>query len=146
MSPAARVRRDFRLGRPPGKVQEVLPLHPRVVWERAFGLLEGFRTNMQIVTQQPRGDVNAAIVFIEESDPDKPRFLLMDEGETHIRDRLSKPDVIALGLIFRQFDAKEKKQITFPYQLTGLNERGIAVLRRAVELQDKMSKLTKDVN
>ena len=53
-------------------------MHPKVVWNRAMNSLLSFRTNMSLAKLQP-GDVTAAIVFIEEADPDKPRFLLLEE-------------------------------------------------------------------
>jgi len=144
MSTAARVRRQFRLGRNP-KPGESLPLHPRVVWERAYTALERFRTMMSLEKLSPK-HVDAAIVFIEESNPDQPHFVLLSEGEDRVREELSSPDVIALGMLFRQFDAEKKQQSTFPYLFVGLNERGMAVLKKAAEIQCKYAALTKDVN
>jgi hypothetical protein len=138
MSVAARVRRQFRQGRPP-KVGESLPLHPRVVWDRAFTALSRFRTLLSIEKLEPM-HVSAAIVFIQESAPDQPHLLLLEidgsveECKSKVLEQLGRPDAIAIGMIFRQFDAdaKEKKQTTFPYQFVGLNERGIDVLKKAV--------------
>jgi hypothetical protein len=151
MSQAAKVRRDFRLGRPP-KPGESLPLHPRVVWNRATESLASFRTLMALEKLSPR-DVTAAIVYLEEADPSVPHFLLLEEAgksedqiKASIFETLSRPDVLALGMLFRQFDADKKQQITFPYQFTGLSEGGVAMLRRAAELQEKMSGLAKDVS
>jgi hypothetical protein len=151
MSPAAQVRRQFRLGRPM-KPGESLPLHATVVWKRAYDALSRFRVLMALEKLEQK-DVTAAIVFIEQADPDQPHMLLMEEnGKTdeeckqEVFAQLGRPDVIALGMIFRQFDAKEKKQTTFPYQFTGLNERGIAVLKKAVEMQERYTALTKNLN
>lgn len=151
MSPAAQVRRDFRLGRPP-KPGESLPLHRTVVWQRASDALASFRTRMRGAKLDPR-HVTAAIVFIESANPDQPHFLLLDEeGKTPEQSRevafkeLGRDDVIALGMIFRQFDDRSKQQSTFPYQFTGLTERGIAVLRKAADIQDKATALTKTPN
>jgi hypothetical protein len=101
----------------------------------------------------PQSDVTAAIVYLEEADPSWPHFLLLEEdgkSEEEIKalifERLSRPDVLALGMLFRQWDAEKQQQITFPYQFTGLSEGGVAMLRRAAELQEKGSRLTKDVN
>jgi hypothetical protein len=151
MSPAAQVRREFRLGRPP-KPGESLPLHPKVVWERAYTALSRFRLLMTIEKLEPT-HVTAAIVFIELADPGQPRVLLLEEeGKSEeeckqaLFDQLGRHDVIALGMIFRQFDAKEKKQATFPYQFTGLSQRGISVLRKAAEIQERYTALIKNMN
>ena len=144
MTTAARVRRDFRLGRPP-KQGESLPLHPRVVWERAYAALEKFRTLMSLEKLSPK-NVDAAIVFIEESNPDQPRFLLMSEGEARIKEQLSRLDVIALGMLMQQFDAEKKQRAIFPYLFVGLNEHGMAVLKKAAEIQFQAGALTKDAN
>ena len=151
MSPAAQVRRDFRLGRPL-KEGEAQPLHPLVVWKRAMEALLRFRVNMTLAKLDP-SHVTAVIVYIEEADQDKPNFLMLEEPGRSIEDcqkavfeQLSRPDVIALGMLFRQWDEQKKQQITFPYQFMGLNDRGIAVLRRAAELQDKYGALTRDAN
>lgn len=150
MSAAARVRRDFRLGRPPKG--ESLPLHPRVVRDRAYAALSRLRTLMSIEKLEPT-DVTAAIVYIDEANPDQHHVLLMEvEGKTDeeckqaVFETLGRPDVIALGMIFRQFDAKEKKQTTFPHLLAGLNERGVAVLKKAVEAQERLTSWAKNVN
>jgi hypothetical protein len=151
MSPAAQVRRDFRLGRPP-KPGEALPLHRTVVWQRATDALINFRTRMSAAKLDP-SHVTAAIVYIESANPDKPHFLLLEEqGKTPEQSRaeafeqLGRDDVIALGMLFRQFDAQSKQQATFPYQFTGLNERGIAVLRSGAAIQDRFTALTKTPN
>jgi len=144
MTPAARVRREFRLGRPP-KPGESLPLHPRVVWDRAYTALERFRLLMSIEKLSPE-HVDAAIVYIEETNPEQPISLLMREGEARVKEVLSRPDVIALGMLFTQFDEKKKQQAIFPYLFVGLNERGVAVLRKAAELQNKGIGITKIAN
>jgi hypothetical protein len=151
MSTAARVRRDFRLGRHP-KQGESLPLHPRVVWERAYVALSRFRTLMSIEKLDPK-HVTAAIVFIEEADPDQPRVLLLEEeGKSEeeckqaVFEQLGRHDVQALGMLFRQFDAEKKQQSTFPHLFVGLNARGMAVLKKAALMQEKGAALLKSVN
>lgn len=144
MTTAARVRREFRLGRNP-KPGESLPLHPRVVWERAYVAQERFRTLMSLEKLNPK-HVEAAIVFIEESNPDQPRFVLLSEGEDRVKEELSRPDVIALGMLFQQFDTEKKQRAIFPYLFVGLNERGMAVLKKAAAIQYNYGTLTKDVN
>jgi hypothetical protein len=111
-----------------------------------------FRAKMAVAGLQS-SDVTAAIVFIEEADPDKPRLLLLEENgksteecEKSVFEQLSRPDVIALGMVFQQFDEREKKLTTFPYQFMGLNKRGIAVLRKAVEHLDSTVARAKNVN
>lgn len=153
MTRAAQVRRDFRLGRNPKTVEDMLPIHPTVVWKRATEALSSFRARMTVPKLDPN-DVTAVIVFIELADPDQPHFLLLEEEigtpcercKQEVFKQLSRGDVIALGMIFRQFDEDSKEQSTFPYVFTGLNGRGIAVLEKAVELQKKSAVLTKDVN
>jgi hypothetical protein len=151
MTVAAQVRRDFRLGRNP-KPGESLPLHPRVVWNRAMEALLSFRTLMTVEKLKP-ADVTAAIVYITEEDPNTPRFLLLEqpgkseeEIKTSVFERLGRPDALAIGMLFRQWDAEKNQQTTFPYQFTGLSVGAIAILRKAAEVQGKMSALTKDVN
>ena len=151
MSPAARVRREFRLGRPPKKVEDVLPLHPVVVWNKAADALSDFRARMATAKLDP-DHVEAAIVFIEMADQDAPKLLALEQetGEPSEKCRqatfkqLSRSDVIALGMIFRQFDKKRKSATVFPYQFMGLNDRGLAVMRRAAtETHEKSARLTK---
>jgi hypothetical protein len=143
MSPAAQVRRDFRLGRPP-KPGDGSPLHRTVVWQKATGALSNLRARMSAAKLNPN-DVTAAIVFIEGANPDRPNVLLMDDQKAAF-EQLGRDDVIALGMIFSQFDEQTKQQAIFPYQFMGLNERGIKVLRAAATLQDLAIKLTKNVN
>jgi hypothetical protein len=151
MSPAAQVRRDFRLGRPP-KPGETLPLHRMVVWHRASEALSNFRARMAAAKLNPK-DVEALIVYIENTEPDTPRVLLLEEegktpGQCQMAafKELGRDDVIAIGMLFRQFDTLSKQQFTFPYQFVGLNERGVAVLKKAAMMQVGASKLLKDVN
>src|ERR1700712_3081881 len=79
MSPAAKVRRDFRLGRPP-KAGESLPLHRMVVWQRATDALSNLRARMTAAGLNPE-HITAAIVYIEAVNPDLPRVLLMQDQE-----------------------------------------------------------------
>jgi len=155
MTPAAQVRRDFRLGRPP-KAGDALPMHRTVVWQKAMDALAAFRARMTAAKLNPN-HATAAIVFIELADPDRPHMLLLEEEigkpsencRQKAFEQLGRDDVIALGMVFRQFDAEKGKEgefTRFPYQFTGLNERGIAVLRKAVELWHEAGKLTKAVN
>ena len=151
MSPAARARRDFRLGRPP-KPGETLPLHRTVVWKRAGEALLRFRALMALEKLQEK-HVIGAIVYIESADENKPHILLLEDAGKTSEDcrqaafeQLGRDDVIAIGMIFSQFDEREKKQVTFPYQFTGLSPQGIAVLRRAVENYNGLTARTKVVN
>jgi len=151
MSPAAQVRRDFRLGRPP-KAGQLVPLHRSVVWQKATKALADFRGRMAAASLNPK-HVDAAIVFIELAAPDSPRVLLLEtEGQTPEESRaaafevLGRDDVIALGMIFRQFDEQSQQQSTFPYQFMGLNERGVGVLKAAATLQVAVGELRKDTN
>lgn len=125
MSPAAQVRRDFQLGRPP---KDALPLHPITATDRAESLLADFRTRMQKAKLKPE-HAQGVIVGIRLSDPDKPVLIKIDHDEAIAK--LSKPDIIALGCVFHQFDEREHKAVTFFKQFTGLNERGLNVLKLA---------------
>ena len=133
MSPAARVRRQFRLGRPP---KSTLPLHPTVAWQKADSLLSDFRQMMKAEKLQP-DDVDAQIIGVRESDPDKPVFIEM-ERETALK-ALSAPDIIAIGCIFRQHDAQTKQDVDFFVQFTGLSERGLNVLKQASTMQHEIT-------
>jgi hypothetical protein len=151
MSAAAQVRRDFRLGRPP-KPGETLPLHRMVVWQRAAEALANFRTRMAAAELNPN-DAGAVIVYVETSNPDLPHFLELEcPGKTPEESKLAafevlgRDDVIALGMLFGQFDEQAKKQAIFPYQFVGLNERGLSVLRSAGLLQHAAIALTKTKN
>jgi hypothetical protein len=105
------------------------------------------------VENLPPADVTAAIVYLEEADPNIPHFLLREEAgrsEDEIKaavfEKLSRPDVLALGMLFRQWDAEKSQQSTFPHQFTGLSEGGVAMLRKAAEIQARGAALTKNVN
>lgn len=136
MSPAARVRQQFRVGRP---AKGTLPLHPVVVWQRATEQLAHLK-QMMVDAGLKASDVDGQIVAIHGADEHTPRFIgLTDEKEA--LKLLSRMDVIALGMVFRQHDSELKKDITFSWNLAGLTENGMAVMKRAVE-----AKLTKSWN
>lgn len=148
MSPAAQVRRNFRLGRPP-KAGESLPLHRTVVWQRATDALEKLRGEMRAAKLDAK-HVTAAIVYIESTDPTAPHVIpLGEEGKSldDIRpvafETLGRDDVLAIGMVFAQYDEQAKKQAIFPYQFTGLSPDGIAVLRKAATDQDEAMALLK---
>src|ERR1700690_3400108 len=110
LSPAAQIRREFRLGRPP-KPGDALPLHRTVAWSKATEALSSFRERMTAVGLEPN-HVEAGIVFIELTNPDLPQFLPMEgndkddeEWKRAAFEQLGRDDVIALGMVFRQFDA-----------------------------------------
>jgi hypothetical protein len=143
MTPAARVRREFRLGRPPKAATSLEPLHPLVVWNRATEALTSFRGRMKAAKLNPN-HVDAVIVFIEAANPDTPRFLELEQKQ--VLKQLGRADVIALGMLFKQFDAIKKQQAIFPHLFMGLNERGMAVLKKAAEIQNTGTRLTKTQN
>ncbi|HEY2363486.1 MAG TPA: hypothetical protein VGK36_20360 [Candidatus Angelobacter sp.] len=152
MSPAAQVRRDFRLGRPPRAVDNPEPLHPAVVWRRAQEALADFRGRMSAASLNPR-HAAAVIVFIEKADSEKPCFTFLEEkGKTSeemqkaVFETLSRADVIALGMIFVQLDEQTQQKAIFPYLFFGLNERGMAVLKRAAELEYVVGESLNNVN
>lgn len=125
MSPAAQVRRDFQLGRPP---KNELPLHPITAAQKAESLIADFRARMEKAKLKPE-HAQGLIVAIRTADPDKPILIKIDHNEAIAK--LSKPDTIALGCVFHQFDERDGKAVTFFKQFTGLNERGLNVLKLA---------------
>jgi hypothetical protein len=136
MTPAARVRREFRLGRPP---KGMLPLHPTVAWQKAESLLTDFRQKMKAAALLPE-HVDAQIIGVRDPNPDEPVFLAGDRDAA--LKTLSTPDIIAIGCIFRQYDARSKQDVFFFVQFTGLSERGLNVLKKACTmLQDAAKKL-----
>ncbi|WP_334266861.1 hypothetical protein [Edaphobacter sp. HDX4] len=95
-------------------------------------------------------DVTAAIVYVESADPEVPHFILLDEEGKSLEDIravafeiLGRDDVVAIGMVFKQYDAQASKQAIFPYQFTGLSPNGIAVLRKAATIQDEATAILK---
>ena len=157
MSPAAKVRRDFRLGRPPRPApldEEGHPeqLHPKVAWTRANEALSDFRRRMDAAKLNPQ-HAAAAIVYVIQADPDSPRLLPLEEtGKTPEElqlaafDTLGRPDVIALGVLFAQFDERTRKKAIFPYLFFGLGERGMAGLKKAASIEFEMTEMLKNAS
>jgi hypothetical protein len=146
MSAAARVRREFRLGRPPKTVPEgmpPMPLHPQVAADKAVRLLADLRERMHAAGLK-REEVDGVIVGIRAANPDEPVFIPIDRAKAI--ETLSAPDIIALGCVFRQHDGD--KDFDFPVQFAGLNARGVGVLRRAVEIKhaERMGLIRTGVN
>jgi len=114
--------------------------------------LAKFRVLMALERLEPE-HVTAAIVYLEEANPTDPLFLLLeetgkseDEIKAEVFEALSRADVLALGMIFRQYDPEKGKQFTFPYQFTGLSPQAIQIMREAVRIQETKTHLTKVVN
>jgi hypothetical protein len=128
MSPAARVRREFRTGRPP---KGTLPLHPVVVWDRATEMIADFRRKMEAAGLDPN-DVGGQIIGVGVDDV--PIFIGLDERDKCIK-ILSRPDVIAIGMVFLQRDREKGQDVSFSWALAGLSESASQVLKRAVESQ-----------
>jgi hypothetical protein len=155
ISPAAQVRREFRLGRPPRTLAEheqLEPLHPTVVWRRANEAVSSFRARMTAAKLNPR-HVAAAIVYVEQAQSDQPRFLPLEEKGKSPEDvqstafeALSRSDVIALGMIFVQLDEQIQKKITFPHLFFPLNKRGMDVLKKAAALEFDVLERLKTAN
>lgn len=155
MSAAARVRRDFRLGRPPkplGENEEPEQLRADATWRRASEAVAAFRARMTAAKLNPQ-HVAAAIIFVERTNPEQPHFLFLEEKgkapeeiQSAAFDVLSRSDVIALGMIFEQFDERTKQRAIFPYLFFGLNKRGMDVLKRAADLGLAAGELLKIVN
>lgn len=155
MTPAARVRREFRLGRPPRTLadhEQMEPLHPTVVWRRANEAISSFRERMVGAKLNPR-HVEGAIIFVEQSAPEEPRFLALEErgktpGQMEVAafEVLSRPDVLALGMICAQHDDGAKQRAIFPYLFFSLNKRGMDVLKKAAAMQYAVVEMLKDAN
>lgn len=114
-------------------------LRPAVLWQRAVDALASLRARMQAAELRPE-HVEAAIVYVQRADPDQPhRFLLEEPGKAQegIRESakalFASEDVIPLGMIFLQYDEQTGQRAIFPYLFFGLNQRGMAVLRKAAE-------------
>ena len=151
MTPAAQVRRDFRLGRPQ-KTEIDEPLHPAVVWQRANRALADFRARMSAAELKP-DHAEALIVYVAMPDMDVPHFLSLEsahrtpeECQRVALEQLGQGNALALGMVFTQFDEQTKQQALFPYQFMPLSDRGIAVLRRSAMIQDELIKQTKTAN
>lgn len=157
MTAAARVRREFQLGRPPkalGENEHPEPLHPAVLWKRATEALEDFRKRMTSAKLNPQ-HARAAVIYIESTAPELPRFLpLEEEGESSEERRKNvveflmsrSDDVIVLGMIFEQWDEEAHKKAIFPKLFFGLNAKGMAVLRHAAEVVFEAGEFGKNVN
>ena len=154
MTPAARVRRDFTRGRPPKLVEgDMEPKHRAVVWRKAAEALADARQRMTDAKLDPR-HIEADIVFVVRTAPDVPEMIAVEwhpnsagaeqrpispaEWEAHVLDVIGKDEVIVLGMIFTQLDllagdAGRGQIAYFPLLFTGLNARGMGVLRAAAE-------------
>jgi hypothetical protein len=152
MSAAAQVRREFRLGRPPKTVEQLVPMHRTVVWNKATEALANLRSRMSVAGLNP-ADVAAAIIYVKARDPEEPLFLKVDGGDKEAEEwqaaaleALGGDDVFALGMIFGQYDRASGQQTIFPFQFTGLSEAGVAVLRKAATEWHAAIALCKTVN
>jgi hypothetical protein len=139
MSPAAQVRRQFRLGRPPKRTDDLL--RPLLAVDKAELLLADFRKRMQSAGLNPE-HVDALIIGVRASNLDEPVFISIDRDKAIAA--LSAPDIGALGCIFRQRDGEQN--VDFFVQFTGLSERGLNVLKRAATMQHAWSKLKVTAN
>jgi hypothetical protein len=141
LSPAAQVRRRFRVGLGRPRKPEQLPLHPAVVWQRATEALNKFRGEMLAAGLSPK-EAEAALVYVKtDAQNPVPEFLFIesptkssDEMRRDVFEVLGRDGVAALGLVFRQFDNQLKKEAYFPYPLAGLENRHMAVLKAAAML------------
>jgi hypothetical protein len=151
MTKAAQVRRDFRLGRPP-KPSESLPLHRAIVWKRATDALANFRERMRAAGLDPN-HAKAAIVYVMEKDPTKPHFLLLESDSRPVEEcqvaayrKLGGNDVLAIGMIFDQYDAESGQTTTFPHQFTGLSAEAMEVLKEAARAEQQLIAQSKVAN
>ena len=152
MSPAARVRREFQLGRPRRPLPDGERLRPSVLWQRATDALNDFRARMSAAKLNP-AHAEAAVVFVEQSDPDQPQFLFLElPGRTpeEVRNAalefLTREDVIELGMLFSQFDEQTKQRATFSYMFYGVNQRAMDILKRAAAERFVAEEMLKHTN
>ncbi len=158
LTPAARVRRDFQLGRPKKSPERDEPLHPAVVWQRSITALAEFRGRMVAANLDP-SDATAFIVYVGPPDLYEPQHLAIDGvpampvGDKTPEDyqkaafgALSGPDTLALGLVFVQMDRQAGQRAYFPYFFMALSlpaqqvlKRGADYLRAAIGMLDKAS-------
>jgi hypothetical protein len=155
MTAAARVRREFRSGRPP-KAGDALPLNPAVVWSKSIKALGDFRARMEEAGLNPN-HARAHIVFIDEANPLVPILQSiespdksLEQTRAEVFERLASGSAIAIGMIFRQFDQDavpgSGNHTCFPYQFTGLSEAGVFVLKiAALQIQASIA-ANKEVN
>jgi hypothetical protein len=122
MSAAARVRREFRRGAPP---KGTTP-RPLVAVDKAEQLLANLRERMHAAGLK-REEVDGQIIGVRSAN-DEPVFIPIEREKAIAI--LSAPDIIPLGCIFRQQDGG--KNVDFFVQFTGMTERGLDVLKRAV--------------
>jgi hypothetical protein len=89
-------------------------------------------------------DFDAQIIGVPDPNPDEPVFISLDKDEAFRV--LGGPDIIPIGMIFRQHDAEanggQGQDITFPVQFTGLSKAGLEVLKKAVNIQVSVAKKT----
>lgn len=143
MTKAAKVRRDFRMGRPPKAGDG--PLHPIVVWRRAVAALANFRERMAAAGLDPF-HAEAVIVYVETSASTTPLFIPIEsltktpaQLQAEALEKL-QGDTFALGMVFTQGDTEAgdpMQQVFFPYQLTGLSEVAVAVMRLAAKIKQE---------
>jgi hypothetical protein len=126
ISIAARVRRDFRRGRPPKGVEHLRPL---VAVDKAEFSLADFRSRMrQAGTSWFRDEHIEAMLVTVDAD---------DATLTPVGDRakmlanLAQPGAYALGCLFAQFDADTSQNVFFCIPFIGLNPDERATTRDA---------------
>ncbi len=158
MTPAAKVRRNFQLGRPQKPPQDGdVPLHRTVVWHKAMRALIDFRSRMADAGLDPT-DAKAEIVCLEATDPQTPQFLPLEEkGKLPEQTRedafrtLGRDDVIAIGLVFEQWDWHggndgQPAIATFPYRFMGLSPHSAALLKAcAIQQQTRLQRMAEGV-
>ncbi|MGI4755929.1 MAG: hypothetical protein ACRYGF_03670 [Janthinobacterium lividum] len=143
MTTAAKVRRDFRLGRP-AKAAEPQPLHRAVVWDKAEKALASFRQRMTAAGLNP-AHAEACIVYVTMEARLKAEYIPI-EGDNRSAEEiraaayeiLGRDDVLALGMVFHQFDEEAKKNAYFPFQFMGLSNDGVLVMRHATTEIEKL--------
>jgi hypothetical protein len=82
------------------------------------------------------------IVYVRREDPSMPQVFLLElpgmsqeERQRAALETFASIDVIALGMLFKQYDAEAGREAIFPYLFFGLNQRGMDILKQAAALQ-----------
>lgn len=126
MSPAARVRREFRLGRPPKSTEHLRPL---IAVDKAEMSLADLRNRMRKAETEWFKDehVRAMLVTVDSTDA----CLTPVENRDKMLADLTRPGAYALGCVFAQFDADAGKNTFFYVPFIGLTDDERATIQDA---------------
>jgi len=129
ISPAARVRREFRLGRPPKSTEHLRPL---IAVDKAESSLADLRNRMRQAKIEWFKDeyVQAKLVTVDDANV----YITSVEHRDKMIAELSGPGAYALGCVFFQFDADAGERGQFAYfyvPFIGLTDEERATIQEA---------------